>query len=85
MKQDFNGGTHNHYYALTQQELALETKEPITFRTSPKNIAFLNERAEREGISRSVLIEKLLIRALKSERAVKKAHRELEEIVTEFF
>lgn len=83
--QKISGGTHHHYYNLTQQELSLETKKECTFRTYPKLIAHLEARAKREGISRSLLIEKLVIRSLKAEEAIKTVHANLDAIVTKYF
>jgi len=85
MRQYITGGNHTHHYHLTQQELNLETKETVTFRTYPKLIAHIEARAQAAGVSRSKFIESSLIKFFKSETAIKKFYADLDNIVTENF
>jgi len=81
IKQEFQEGVHHHYYNLKQQELNLESKEAVTFRTWPKLIKHLDERATREGIARSKLIETIIVKYLKSEPKIKELYRVLDDII----
>lgn len=85
MQNTFNQGTHTHNYFPSQQELGLETKEPVTVRLPPKLITILETRAERFGSNRSKIIESILIKYLKSEKAIKKCVADMEGIVTQNF
>ena len=81
IKQEFKEGVHHHYYNLKQQELDLESKEAVTFRTWPKLIKHLDERATRECLTRSKLIETIIVKHLKSEQKIKELYKILDDII----
>lgn len=84
-KQTFIGGTHNHYYSLTQKELNLETKEPCTFRIAPKFLKFITDRAEKAGVPRSKYIELILKRYFKAEPHINELYNVLDKIIEDKF
>lgn len=85
MRNHFEGGTHHHYYSLSQQELDLESRVVITFRGYPKLKQYIDERAKREGVSASRVIETALIKFFKSEKAMREFQSRMDEIVAENF
>jgi len=85
LRQNFNGGTHNHYYTLTQAELELETKKECTFRGAPKLIEHIEKRAKMSGLSRSKFIETTLIKFFKTEPEIKKLYGILDNIIDKNF
>jgi hypothetical protein len=82
LNQNITGGTHKHYYNLTQQELDLQTKsEMVSVRFYPKEIEILKKHAEKHGTSKlSNHIRNLVIRYLKTEPGILKLHRTLDDM-----
>jgi hypothetical protein len=79
------GGTHHHYYNLTQAELDLETKKECTFRAAPKLLEHIEKRAKLSGLSRSKFIETTLIKFFKSEPEIKKLYTILDNVIDKNF
>ena len=82
LNQNFSGGTHNHHYNLTQQELDLQTKsEMVSVRFYPKEIEILKKHAEKHGRTKlSNHIRNLVIRYLKAEPGILNLHRTLDDM-----
>jgi len=85
LNQNISGGTHNHYYNLTQQELDLETKVTCTFRLAPKLLDHIKKQAEAGGLPTSKFIESALIKYFKSEQKIKELYVILDSIVGKNF
>lgn len=81
VKQSISGGTHHHYYNLSQQKLNLETKETCTFRAAPKLLKFITDRAQKAGVPRSKYIESILLKYFKSEPHLKELYSVLDNII----
>jgi hypothetical protein len=77
-----SGGTHNHYYNLTQAELDLQTKsEMVSVRFYPKEIEILKKHAQVNGQGKlSNHIRKIVIRYLKTEPGIKTLQKTLDDI-----
>lgn len=82
MINQINGGTHNHYYNLTQKELDLQTKsEMVSVRFYPKEIEILKKHAGQNGQAKlSNHIRKIVIRYLRAEPGMASLYKTLDEM-----